>query len=305
MKKTCINILILLFAGYCINFFSCDYPDGCHYHYSDENYDIKPLYLINLQDYEQLKIKYSYSDSLLSIYNNDKLVDSLIDGNSIDIVKYISYREEKTDSAITFYYSKKFNKYRLSSYFLNDISVPDSLSDEAQKYDYIQFITDRHLSKHLTLYEETLKQRLFNKRENFGQASRELLIDSLYVYVSSVYPNDIYAFSKKSLTRVIDYFYFDWGYNCYAININTKFDYNNEAVLIKEDKYGKLYAIPDLMNFTIKRRATLDVDGKYRYTGTIPGRDTLTNYRLYDDEHCFKHINKVIASAYYDGLLIF
>ncbi len=95
MKKTCINILILLFAGYCINFFSCDYPDGCHYHYSDENYDIKPLYLINLQDYEQLKIKYSYSDSLLSIYNNDKLVDSLIDGNSIDIVKYISYREEK------------------------------------------------------------------------------------------------------------------------------------------------------------------------------------------------------------------
>lgn len=155
-------------------------------------------------------------------------------------------------------------------------------------------MTDRHKTRYLSI--EIKELSLCNKAK---YADNLLRVDTLYLYVSSVYPDDIYAFSKESISRVRDYFYFDWGYNCYAVNVNLSIDLNKEGVLLEKGKYGSLYLIPGMRDFDIEMRMKKDVDGKYRLTGVIPGRDTLEHYTLYDDEWCFKSINKAVYNYFY------
>ena len=68
---------------------------------------------------------------------------------------------------------------------------------------------------------------------------------------------------------------------------------------MEKGKYGSLYLIPGMRDFDIEMRMKKDVDGKYRLTGVIPGRDTLEHYTLYDDERCFKSINKAVYNYFY------
>ena len=270
----------------------------CHgYSVEVYNYDLSSVRSTDINKFESLKFVWHAKTGEVCVYSQDQVLDTvLLYHNNAEILEIASYKHKYYgDSIAVFYYRKKISPYRFCTLFYDETDyIPDSLSSEAQSFDYIEYMTDRHKTRYLSI--EIKELSLCNKAK---YADNLLRVDTLYLYVSSVYPDDIYAFSKESISRVRDYFYFDWGYNCYAVNVNLSIDLNKEGSLLEKGKYGSLYLIPGMRDFDIEMRMKKDVDGKYRLTGVIPGRDTLEHYTLYDDEWCFKSINKAVYNYFY------
>ena len=269
----------------------------CGYRPDYYNYDLSPVISTDIQRYEALVLELHTNNGLVYVYNNNQIIDTiLLYLNNAKLLEHAAYKHKYYgDSIAVFYYRKIISPYRFCTIFFDEIDyIPDSLASIAQSFDNIEYMTDRHKSRYLWGYVEDLN--CINRAKNEYNTLR---IDTLYLYVSSLYFNDIYAFSKESINHVKDFFYFDWGYNCYALNVNTSIDLKKEGVLLTGDRYGSLYLIPEINNFDTKMRMKKDIDGKYRLTGVIPERDTLTNYILYNDEWCFKFINKLVYNYFY------
>lgn len=297
-KNEIIKILSIVIIEGLLIFYVIFIRSEPYYRYRTEiyNYDLSPVISTDIQRYEALELELHTKNGLVYIYNNNQIIDTiLLYSNNVKLLERAAYKHKYFgDSIAVFHYRKRISPYRFCIVFYDETDyIPDSLSSLSQAFDNIEYMTDRHKTRYLWGYVDGC---VCDKNENEDNSLR---IDSLYLYVSSIYTNDIYAFSKESVNHVKDFFYFDWGYNCYALNVNTIIDVKKEGILLAEDNNGCLYSIPDMSNFDINTRMKKDIDGKYRITGVIPERDTLTNYVLYDDEWCFKSINKLIYNYFY------
>lgn len=299
-KSEIIKIFGVVLVECVLIFCSIMVSDDLYCHgYSGEvyNYDLSSVRSTDINKFESLKFVWHIKTGEVCIYSQDQVLDTIpLYYNNAGLLESASYKHKYYgDSIAVFYYRKKISPCEFFILLCDETDyIPDSLSSEAQSFDYIEYMTDRHKTR--CLCGDIKELSLCNKAK---YADNLLRVDTLYLYVSSVYPDDIYAFSKESISRVRDYFYFDWGYNCYAVNVNLSIDLNKEGVLLEKGKYGSLYLIPGMRDFDIEMRMKKDVDGKYRLTGVIPGRDTLEHYTLYDDEWCFKSINKAVYNYFY------
>ena len=229
---------------------------------------------------------------------------------SDDYAKKLFAEIEHFDSVILYHFTRGYNNYY--TYCEYDLDWRNSIPSELfypddiipnEAFDEVVYPLDRYLHKYIRFHQIS-PSRIICGIIDLPYKNALYSITKFYIYVPQRYPDAIYVFNGDLLGNVIDNFTaFRAGYNNYAIQIESKVDFNAASEIYKDDT-GTLYRLKKLDGIAIQERIIEDpyLKGHYRVIGKIPGHQ-LSSFKLYDDSALFSQINVAIQRAYKNGLI--
>ena len=162
----------------------------CH-GYSGEvyNYDLSSVRSTDINKFESLKFVWHIKTGEVCIYSQDQVLDTIpLYYNNAGLLESASYKHKYYgDSIAVFYYRKKISPCEFFILLCDETDyIPDSLSSEAQSFDYIEYMTDRHKTRYLSI--EIKELSLCNKAK---YADNLLRVDT-FTYMCHLYIQTIF-----------------------------------------------------------------------------------------------------------------